>query len=80
MQEFLPINDGEGDVIAVVALWRDAADLMARLDATRRDIMLVTLTAAVILAGILFLVFRAAQAQAHAPAPPAHRGDAHATR
>jgi diguanylate cyclase (GGDEF)-like protein len=63
VQEFLPINDGDGDVIAVVALWRDAADLMARLDATRRDIMLVTLTAAVILAGILFLVFRAAQAR-----------------
>ena len=58
-----PINDGEGDAIAVVALWRDAADLMARLDATRRDIMLVTLAAAVILAGILFLVFRAAQAR-----------------
>ena len=65
-----------GDVIAVVALWRDAADLMARLDATRRDIMLMTLTAAVILAGILFLVFRAAQAQAHPSAPAAHRGDA----
>ena len=63
VQEFLPINDGEGDAIAVVALWRDAADLMARLDATRRDIMLVTLAAAVILAGILFLVFRAAQAR-----------------
>ena len=63
VQEFLPINDGDGDVIAVVALWRDAADLMARLDATRRDIMLVTLTAAVILAGILFVVFRAAQAR-----------------
>ena len=63
VQEFLPINDGEGAAIAVVALWRDAADLMARLDATRRDIMLVTLTAAVILAGILFLVFRAAQAR-----------------
>ena len=63
VEEFLPINDGEGDVIAVVALWRDAADLMARLDATRRDIMLVTLAAAVILAGILFLVFRAAQSR-----------------
>ena len=29
VQEFLPINDGDGDAIAVVALWRDAADLMA---------------------------------------------------
>jgi diguanylate cyclase (GGDEF)-like protein len=63
VQEFLPINDGDGEPLAVVALWRDAAELMARLDATRRDIMLVTLAAAVLLAGLLFLVFRAAQAR-----------------
>jgi diguanylate cyclase (GGDEF)-like protein len=61
VQEFLPIEDGNGEVLAIVAMWRDAADLMARLDATRRDIMLVTLAAAVLLAGLLFLVFRAAQ-------------------
>ena len=63
VQEFLPIEDGNGEVLAIVAMWRDAADLMARLDATRRDIMLVTLAAAVLLAGLLFLVFRAAQAR-----------------
>jgi diguanylate cyclase (GGDEF)-like protein len=63
VQEYLPIEDGERNVLAIVAMWRDAADLMARLDATRRDVMLVTLTAAVLLAGILFLVFRAAQAR-----------------
>ncbi len=63
VQEFLPIKDGAGEVLAIVAMWRDAADLMARLDATRRDIMLVTLAAAVLLAGLLFLVFRAAQAR-----------------
>jgi diguanylate cyclase (GGDEF)-like protein len=63
VQEYLPIKDGGGEVLAVVAMWRDAADLMARLDATRRDIMLVTLAAAVLLAGLLFLVFRAAQAR-----------------
>ena len=63
VQEYLPIEDGDGEVLAVVAMWRDAADLMARIDATRRDIMLVTLAAAVLLAGLLFLVFRAAQAR-----------------
>ena len=63
VQEYLPIEDGSGEVLAIVAMWRDAADLMARLDATRRDIMLVTLAAAVLLAGVLFLVFRAAQAR-----------------
>jgi diguanylate cyclase (GGDEF)-like protein len=63
VQEYLPIIGGDGQPLAVVALWRNAADLMASLDATRRDVMLVTLAAAVILAGVLFLVFRAAQAR-----------------
>jgi diguanylate cyclase (GGDEF)-like protein len=63
VQEYLPIEDGDGEVLAIVAMWRDASDLMASLDATRRDIMLVTLAAAVLLAGLLFLVFRAAQAR-----------------
>jgi diguanylate cyclase (GGDEF)-like protein len=63
VQEYLPILDAEGDPLAVVALWRNAADLMASLDDTRRDVMLVTLAAAAILAGLLFLVFRAAQAR-----------------
>jgi diguanylate cyclase (GGDEF)-like protein len=63
VQEYLPIKDGSGEVLAIVAMWRDAGDLMARLDATRRDIMLGTLAAAVLLAGLLFLVFRAAQSR-----------------
>ena len=63
VQEYLPIKDGDGEALAIVAMWRDAADLMARLDAARRDIMLVTLAAAVLLAGLLFVVFRSAQAR-----------------
>ena len=63
VQEFLPILGADDQPLAVIAMWRDAGDLMARLDATRRDIMLVTLAASVLLAGILFLVFRAAQAR-----------------
>ncbi len=63
VEEFLPIIDGQGRPLAVVALWRNASDLMASLDASRRDVMLVTLAAAVLLAGLLFLVFRAAQAR-----------------
>ena len=63
VQEYLPIIAGNGESLALVAMWRDAGDLMASLDATRRDVMLVTLAAAVILACILFLVFRAAQAR-----------------
>jgi diguanylate cyclase (GGDEF)-like protein len=63
VQEFLPIIDGTGRPLAVVALWRDAGDLMASVEASRRDVMLVTLAAALLLAGVLFLVFRAAQAR-----------------
>jgi len=63
VQEFLPIVGANGRPAAVVAMWRDAAPLLADIDAARRDIMIVTLAAAVLLAGILFLVFRAAQAR-----------------
>ena len=45
----------------VVSLWRDAAPLLSRLDDLRRDVVLVTLTAAIIAAAVLFLVFRSAQ-------------------
>ena len=63
VQEFLPIVDSAGKPIAVVALWRDATRVMANLDATRRDIMAVTLAAGLLLALVLFLVFRSAQAR-----------------
>ena len=63
VQEFLPIVGADGQPAAVVAMWRDAAPLLADIDVARRDIMIVTLAAAVLLAGILFLVFRAAQAR-----------------
>ncbi|HEY7332720.1 MAG TPA: diguanylate cyclase, partial [Candidatus Limnocylindria bacterium] len=63
VQELLPMSAEGGDLRAVVAVWRDAAPVLARLDAARRDIMLVTLAAAVLLAMLLFLVFRAAQAR-----------------
>ena len=61
VQEFLPLLSESGEPLAVVAVWRDAAPLLASLDAARRDIVLVTLAAALALALILFGVFRAAQ-------------------
>lgn len=63
VQEYLPIVDASQEPLAVVALWRDASKLMASLDDTRREVMLVTLVAGLLLAGMLFLVFRAAQAR-----------------
>ncbi len=63
VEEFLPIVDGKGQPLAVVALWRDASDIVAAIEQTGRDVMFVTLAAALLLAGLLFLVFRAAQAR-----------------
>jgi diguanylate cyclase (GGDEF)-like protein/putative nucleotidyltransferase with HDIG domain len=61
VQELLPIVGSDGETRAVVGIWRDADALIASLDATRRDIMLVTLAAGLLLAAALFAIFRAAQ-------------------
>ena len=50
LREHLPLSVG-GKVVAVVTLWRDAAPMLARIDGIRRDIVLVTLSAAVIACG-----------------------------
>jgi diguanylate cyclase (GGDEF)-like protein len=60
LREFLPIST-EGQVRAVVGIWRDAVPVLERLDRVRRDIVAVTLTAAIIAAVLLFLIFRSAQ-------------------
>src|SRR5262245_25271601 len=60
IREDLPIETG--DVVrGVVVMWRDAAPVLARLADVRRDVVLVTLSAALIAAALLFLIFRAAQ-------------------
>jgi diguanylate cyclase (GGDEF)-like protein len=79
LREFLPIVDSSNEPIAVVALWRDATKLMAGLDATRRDIMVVALSAGILLAIVLFVLFRSAQARLsrqHAQLLEATRRDA----
>ena len=60
LREFLPIKT-DGEVRAVVGIWRDAVPVLERLDRVRRDIVAVTLTAAIIAAMLLFLIFRSAQ-------------------
>ncbi len=60
LHEFLPVVL-EGRTQAVFALWRDAAPIFATLADTRRDVVFVTLAAALIAALILFAVFRSAQ-------------------
>ena len=60
IREFLPLIAG-GQTEAVVAVWRDARPVLAELDTTRREVILVTLSAALVVAVLLHLVFRAAQ-------------------
>ncbi|HET8586638.1 MAG TPA: diguanylate cyclase [Candidatus Limnocylindria bacterium] len=63
VQEYLPITDAAGSTLAVMAIWRDAAPLLARLESAQRDVVIVVLGASLVLALMLFLVFRAAQAR-----------------
>ena len=62
LREYLPLRLG-GEVVLVVALWRDAVPILSQLDILRRDVVVVTITAALIAAVILYLVFRSAQAR-----------------
>jgi diguanylate cyclase (GGDEF)-like protein len=60
LREYLPISVG-GKVLGVVGIWRDAVPILERLASVRRDVVLVTLSAALIAAAFLFLIFRTAQ-------------------
>jgi diguanylate cyclase (GGDEF)-like protein/putative nucleotidyltransferase with HDIG domain len=60
LREYLPISTGS-DVRAVVAVWRDASPVLRAMDDVRREVVIVTITGAMVAAVFLFLVFRAAQ-------------------
>jgi diguanylate cyclase (GGDEF)-like protein len=60
LREFLPLTV-DGEVLGVVGIWRDAVPIVERLDQMRREIVIVTLTAGLVAAGLLSLVFRSAQ-------------------
>jgi diguanylate cyclase (GGDEF)-like protein len=62
LRELLPLKVGD-KVLGVVGVWRDAVPILDRLDAMRREILIVTLSAGVVAAALLFLVFRSAQAR-----------------
>ena len=62
LREFLPITI-DGQVRGVVAIWRDAVPILGRLEEVRREILIVTLTAAFVAAGLLYVIFRTAQAR-----------------
>ena len=60
LREYLPLSS-EGTVRAVVVISRDASPILARLEVLRRDVVIVTLSAGLIAAALLYLIFRAAQ-------------------
>jgi diguanylate cyclase (GGDEF)-like protein len=62
IREYLPLSTG-GQVRAVVGIWRDATPVLDRLGLVRRDVVVVTLSAALVAAALLFLIFRSAQAR-----------------
>ena len=60
VREYFPLIT-DGQVRGVVGVWRDAAPILATLDAVRWNVVLVTLSAGLIAAIVLYLVFRSAQ-------------------
>ncbi|HET7029708.1 MAG TPA: diguanylate cyclase [Candidatus Limnocylindrales bacterium] len=60
LREFLPISTDD-QVRGVVGIWRDAVPLLARLETVRRDVVVVTLSAALVAALLLLAIFRGAQ-------------------
>ncbi len=65
LREYFPIQtDQTGvQVLAIVAIWRDAGPILDRVEAARRDVVIATLSAALVAALVLFFIFRAAQAR-----------------
>lgn len=61
LAEALPLTLADGSVLAVLLVWRDAGPILAELDGVRRDVVLVTLLAALVAAGLLTIIFRSAQ-------------------
>ena len=65
IREFLPLRsadaEGESQVLGAVLVARDALPIIERLDRARMDVVLTTLSAALVVAILLFFIFRAAQ-------------------
>ena len=61
LTEHLPVVDGDGALSAVVTLERDATSVLAAASAATRDVLVIFGAGAVVLAGLLLVIFRAAQ-------------------
>ena len=60
VREYFPLVT-DGQVRAVVGVWRDAAPILASFESIRRNIILLSVSAGLIAAIVLYLVFRSAQ-------------------
>ena len=60
LREYLPLARGD-EVLAVVAVWRDAVPILAQLEEARIHTVVITVTCALIGALLLFFIFRSAQ-------------------
>jgi diguanylate cyclase (GGDEF)-like protein/putative nucleotidyltransferase with HDIG domain len=61
LREYFPLLGTDGKPRAVFAMWRDAGPILAQLDAVRLEVVIVTLSAAAVIAIFLMLIFRSAQ-------------------
>ena len=60
LEEYLPITDGSGNVLVVFEVYRSSDALLAGIADAQAMVLLVLLGASLLLAGLLYLVFRAA--------------------
>ena len=79
LREYFPLVT-DGQVRAVVGVWRDAVPILAELEVLRRNIVLVTLSAGLVAALVLYFVFRSAQIADQPPGRGARRRASSATR
>ena len=63
MRALFPLLDETGDTRAIVGVWRDAGPILAPIADVQRDMLVVTLAAAIVAGAILYLAFRSAQSR-----------------
>ncbi len=63
LRGYFPLIGADTQPQAVIVLYRDAAPLFAKLDDVRAQVVLVTITGAMIVAALLYVIFRAAQSR-----------------
>ena len=61
LRALFPLLDDTGETRAIVGVWRDAAPILAPIGDLQRDMLVVTLAAAAVAGGVLYLAFRSAQ-------------------